>query len=236
MSKILKITISNWDKFNPKRDQKTYTWLRLDNRIAYDPKLFGLSPGQKYGFIMMLCEASSRNSGSIEFDLGWFSNMSGLKEKEILDLVDFLDEKGVTTPRDRALHQTTPDDRALPLRTNERTNEHARAAAPADADARVVGVLKGYPKKDGNPKTREGARKISKQLKTDQDFLDFERAMKNYAAYCERNNRIGTTYVKAVTTFASEWRDWLSLPNGSTESQVPSALANYVPEDPYAET
>jgi hypothetical protein len=59
------ITIRDWDRYNAKRDQKSYTWLKLDNTWSMDFRLVGLEPAGRYFWIHLLCEASRSNSPSI---------------------------------------------------------------------------------------------------------------------------------------------------------------------------
>jgi hypothetical protein len=44
---LIEIQITNWEKFNPKRDQNSYSWLRLNNDFLDDQRLYDLSPEQK---------------------------------------------------------------------------------------------------------------------------------------------------------------------------------------------
>ncbi len=50
----MEIEIRSWSKYNPKRDQKTYSWLRLNNDIATGPTFFGLSNEEKFITIALL--------------------------------------------------------------------------------------------------------------------------------------------------------------------------------------
>lgn len=114
----IKMTIVNWDKFNPKRDQKTYTWLRLDNTVATDPKLFGLDAEQKFVWIVILCQASQKNSGDVSLSLGWIGHATGVATEKIEQTLSYLESQGILELHDRARSRvvvaTTP--------TYERTN------------------------------------------------------------------------------------------------------------------
>jgi len=115
----VKIEILNWEKFNPKRDQSTYTWLRLSNTIAYDPELFGLDAEQRYVWICILCQASTDNKGTLTINLDHLADLTKVKKAKIVELIIFLQEKPIIQVHDRALPpelpQTTP--------TYERTND-----------------------------------------------------------------------------------------------------------------
>ena len=132
MSDLIQIEIPNWEKYNPKRDQKTYTWLRLDQGIGTDPNLFGLSAEQKFVWIMILCEASKNNTGTVLVNIGWISDTSKVRTGEIKSLISFLEEKQIietprprTTAHDRASECPRPRTTPTNERTNERTEEES---------------------------------------------------------------------------------------------------------------
>jgi hypothetical protein len=79
----LEIEIVNWDQFNPRRDQKTYSWFRLNNDLATDRKLFGLDAEQKYLWVCLLCEASKDNSGKFEVDVDYLVHITGIKREKL---------------------------------------------------------------------------------------------------------------------------------------------------------
>jgi len=87
---MLEIEIINWDKYNPKRAQKTYSWLRLNNDIAFDQQLFGLNAAQKYAWIVILCECSRRNTGQIKISQLFFEQIVGISVGEFKQLIEFL--------------------------------------------------------------------------------------------------------------------------------------------------
>src|SRR5262245_19632821 len=91
----MKIKILNWEKHNPKRDQKTYTWLRLNNDISTDPDLFGLSAAEKFVWIEMLCQASRKNAGEISINAQQISHVCGVTLDTVLNVISFLQQKPI---------------------------------------------------------------------------------------------------------------------------------------------
>jgi hypothetical protein len=120
---VIKLKILNWEEYNPKRDQKTYTWLRLQNDVATDKKLFALTAEQKWVWVCLLCEASKANHGELEFDLAWLVEITKVKRSIIEVLLAELEKRGIISlslpPATADLSQTTPTYE----RTNVRTNE-----------------------------------------------------------------------------------------------------------------
>jgi len=153
------ITIRNWDKYNPKRDQKNYTWLRLDNDIANDTKLFGLTAAQKFMWIHLLCLASKANSGEIFIDLRQLERALEIDLRSIRDALEFLERRnilGVVWNNSGVVYTTGLIIETTPtyVRTNERTNvrtdivcteaEQVRTSGAIDSfsgDAEVLGFL-----------------------------------------------------------------------------------------------
>ncbi len=117
----IEITILNWDKHNPKRDQKTYSWLRLSNDITTDRNLFGLDAEQKFVWVALLCEASKDNVGKIEIDIGFLSHITGVKENKITRLLAHLEQKGIISRQNPVAHY--PEHQPVTTPTDGRTND-----------------------------------------------------------------------------------------------------------------
>jgi len=119
----VELIINNWDKYNPKRDQKSYTWLRLSNDIGTQSDLFGMTAEMKFIWILLLCEASKKNSGDISIKSSYLSHISQCSDETIEKTVKHLESEGIVTlnsydtvlPRDDVT--TTPTN----VRTYERT-------------------------------------------------------------------------------------------------------------------
>jgi hypothetical protein len=127
MKSIVRITVTNWEKYNPKRAQQTYTWLRLDNSIGTDSKLYGLSAAQKYVWVLILCQASRDNSGCADVNIPQLAHIAEVSPAEIIDTLDHLIEVGIITTAD---YRELPRAVATPTPTNERTNERTEESEP----------------------------------------------------------------------------------------------------------
>lgn len=130
---IVRIKIKNWDKYNPKRDQKNYTWLRLNNDFCSSPEFFSFSVTQKYIWVGVLCEASKKNSELLEAELDYLEHAIRVDAEDILLTLKALSKKGIiefTTIGDRdggrvhdnARSCSLPDAVVFTTPTNERTN------------------------------------------------------------------------------------------------------------------
>lgn len=96
------IEIVNWDKHNPKRDQKSYSWLKLSNDISTDPDLYGIDAEQKFVWITILCQASKKMTGTLTLNLEQISDVTKVSVKKIHALLTFLQLKPIIV-----VHATT---------------------------------------------------------------------------------------------------------------------------------
>lgn len=56
------ITISNWGRFNDRKDVKHPSWFRLDHDMVADPEFYELSDGEFRAWIYILSRASKKNA------------------------------------------------------------------------------------------------------------------------------------------------------------------------------
>ncbi len=80
----LEITIVNWEKYNPKRDQKTYTWFKIQNNLPFSVSIEGLDFKDRWVFICLLCEASRKNNATFSTSLDILSRVTGVNNNELL--------------------------------------------------------------------------------------------------------------------------------------------------------
>lgn len=129
----MEIGIVNWDKYNPKRDQKTYTWLRLDNEVCTGQDMSEYDAHELLVWIALLCEASKKNSGSLSLKLGYIARAARTTTEVVSNALNKLMVDGLIQIHDfvhTAIHDraTTESDRARPQEipattpTYERTN------------------------------------------------------------------------------------------------------------------
>ena len=104
------VLITNWGRYNPKRAQKSYSWLRLDHDTLCDEKIFDLTPEAKVVWIAVLCEASKRNSDQFNLNVTYLSNKINIPIKKVKESIVALIKRALikcTTPDYTRLHQTT---------------------------------------------------------------------------------------------------------------------------------
>lgn len=130
---FIEITIPKWESYNPRKDLKATTWLRLQNTLFEDPSFFEFTHEELNFWVYILCLASRKQAGKVKIMLahaervGRFSQEaidSALKKLVILGTIEITEDARhahvTRTSRGRDVDVT----RTLRARhtTNERTN------------------------------------------------------------------------------------------------------------------
>lgn len=130
--KVIKITVLNWDKYNPKRDQKSYTWLRLDNMILTDPDLWGMTAEQKFVWIGILAECSKKNLDTIDLNLEWLNDQTKVAIESIYELIGFLSVKHIK------VHDNIRPNRAAPESVTDESRQNSTPTDETDGRTNVT--------------------------------------------------------------------------------------------------
>jgi hypothetical protein len=123
----MRIQILNWEKFNPRKDLKATSWLRLQNSLFEDPAFFEFDHAEICFWIYLLSLASKKQTGSVHFSAPHAERIGRFKkstyESALLKLTQL---QCVQIERDDPIVDDTQTLRArdehVPLR-NERTDE-----------------------------------------------------------------------------------------------------------------
>lgn len=75
-----------------------------------------------------------------------------------------------------------------------------------------------YPRKEGKAK---GIKNITKQINSDNDIIDFEKAVDNYAALCKKENT-ELKYIKHFSTFTNPltWKEYVTIDAAQEKREV----------------
>lgn len=103
----MEIKINNWEKYNPKRDQKTYTWFRVNNDILSGQEFSDFEGHEILVWFSIIAEASKKNSGRVSLKLNYIARCA----RTTLDLARVALEKlineGMIAVVDDELHDRT---------------------------------------------------------------------------------------------------------------------------------
>lgn len=87
---VIKISIPNWEKFNPRADRGNFHWFRTQNDFFIDQRVFQLDAESKLMFVFLLCEASRKNGEEFELSVQYASGLLQLKTSSVLNAVERL--------------------------------------------------------------------------------------------------------------------------------------------------
>jgi hypothetical protein len=110
----VKIQISNWADYNPRKDLKAVPWIRLENDIRESRKLFGLGPDQKWLWVFLLALAAKQNEdGVVETDAEYLAYYSGVDAARVDAALEHFRRKGLIVDLDEVARKSDESDRDL---------------------------------------------------------------------------------------------------------------------------
>ena len=86
-------------------------------------------------------------------------------------------------------------------------------------------VYLNYPKKIGK---KEALIHFNASVKTDQDWVDINKAVDNYNAYIQSKG-IEEKYIKHASTFFNNWKDWVVMP--VVREVIPDSLKKFMKKE-----
>jgi len=84
------ITIPNWEKYNPRKDVKRGSWLRLEHDLFENPELEDFTLPEVCAWLYLLCQASKKNCGALEISVAHAERIGRIKRKDFLSAVEKL--------------------------------------------------------------------------------------------------------------------------------------------------
>lgn len=218
---ILQITISKWTKHN-RNDVKNPRWFACSNNITEDDDLYRLSGDEFRAWIHCLCVASKKQSATITLDVEAIERKTGIKKehfknalKKLIEL-QMVTEHVTSTLRERNAHVTS----TCRYSTRQDKTEHKNNQSTAACASEVFDLQKlyeGYPRKLGRA---VGLSRLKAMIKTRDDYLAFEQAVKNYVEHIRRS-KMEPQFIKHFSSFVGTakiqpWRDYLDADAGKT--------------------
>lgn len=131
MNDLLRVSIPNWEKFNPRADRGNFHWFRMQNDFFLDQRVFQLDAETKLIFMFLLCEGSRKNGEEFELSPEYAGGLLRLPASSVLNAVERLssfglvacktqiDANGTKRNERNGRDETTPDVRVEPLPPGE---------------------------------------------------------------------------------------------------------------------
>lgn len=214
------VTISNFEKFNPRKDVNSASWFRLEHSLFENPDFFDFTHIEKMVWIYLLCMASKKSSGTILLSWPHIERIGGFRKSDFLSGIEKLKQiQCVTvdvTPTSRARNADVTPTCSTNERTNE-TNEHDQKR-PSVADFELI--YEKYPRKEGKQK---GMAIVKREVKDVETLALLEKAIGRYSNHC-RSKRLEPKFIKQFATFMGSWRDWLEPDSGNIKFTRPEPV------------
>jgi len=198
------IVINNWDTYQPRKDLKSLSWIRIESDIFFTENFFVLDNNQRLLFFFLLTYAGKKNTNAYSINSDFISDKVNLTSAQISSGIEKLQQLSI-------LHSSVTDssrirtDLCTTIRNDTNDTIHNITIHDRSADIEKI-YAELYPLKKGKQK---GVAKLAKELKTDQDIENFKQAVTRYSASIKDPN-----YIKHFSTFANEWTDWLDKDAG----------------------
>lgn len=108
-----------------------------------------------------------------------------------------------TAVRTTLEHDPTPPNETQPSSSPSSSSSYKKNIYIGQFDLEIPYQI--YPRKRGKT---PGMKIIRKQIKSQQDFLDFQKAVQNFAHEMKDKE---PQFIMKFSTFAQEWRDWIQI-------------------------
>lgn len=156
---LIKFTIPNWTKFNPRSDRANFSWFRMQNGLFSDQGVFGLNDAQKVLYLFLVCEASKKNSGTGEVLVSYVSAMLGHKPQDIIKNFNAILDVGLMAAESR--HDDGKSPGIIPA-TYVRTDETNETNETERDETKAAGIQVG--KEISKPKSGAASEEEGKQV------------------------------------------------------------------------
>lgn len=227
---IRKIEVVKWAKYNPRTDRKYHSWFRVENKIADDPKLFGLSAAQKFAVICIFGQIGEAQGKPIDLHVEWFADKLKLSPDEVNQTIDHLEQVGITsalgnqlvtnpTPPGNQLESTgsatNTNTSKIFLAKNIAPNIKIKPSTKIAQPSAFAEFYSGYPRKI----KKSDANKIFDREIKSAPLAQILLARDRYLKDCELNGITGK-FIQHPSTFLKSWKDWLDPSAGTTISKL----------------
>lgn len=122
MSRIT-VTITNWEKFNPRKDYKRPTWFAMSNDIFDHPDFSDFSHSDFVALLYLFCQASKRNSPTFDIVFA-HAKQRNISESLLSRVIEKLQSiQMITVIRTESVQNPSESARIRTLQTDKHTDK-----------------------------------------------------------------------------------------------------------------
>lgn len=226
---MITIKVTNFDKYNTRKDLKNMSWFRLQSNIHTSQTLFDLPAEGKWLWIFILCECARNVSDTITLRTRYVNSLTGIVDKKVLEYIMLMQNcqllevladsryepvtNSLRVRTENVLTDIQTDTTNITDITNKQTN-----TSIFDFDS----IWNKYPNKLGK---KEAFRHFKSSVQTDQDYQDLNKALDNYILSCKGSD---PKYIKHGSTWFNNWRDWIDYKAPSTKLSLRNQALEYI--------
>lgn len=129
----INIEILNWEKFNPRKDLKATSWVRLQNSLFEDPQFYDFDHSEICFWIYVISLASKKQNGQVLLNFNHAERIGRFSEETIHSALKKLIEINCVHVRNEDVTRTLRARNTTNERTNYETNVHERNDCVTDA-------------------------------------------------------------------------------------------------------
>jgi hypothetical protein len=140
ISPLIRVSVPNWEKFNPRAGRKNYSWFRMQHNFLMDAKIFGLPDGAILLLLLVYGECCKEGKQDVDLNVPLAAALRNSSADQINSYLRLLADKALISLHVGAM--MAPKGRLTDVRTDERydTYEHEKSAH-ADAEVPSAGGM-----------------------------------------------------------------------------------------------
>lgn len=225
---VLRISITNWSKYQERPDRKNYTWFKFESDFFRDSKMYGLSKDQKLLFVFLLCQRNRANKDEFDIIIDETRLFMNSEIKELINNLKVLNDNALISIRDlaviaRAKSGVTPS--LDKIRLDKIREDKNNGQNEFDLES----LYFQYPRK---VKKKKGIEKLRLLIKSQEQFDLIKKSILNYSDYCSKHVT-ESRYIMHFSTFVHSWEDWLE-PKSEFKKEIgpkPLSPPSGIPEE-----
>lgn len=218
--KELYVRISNWEKYNARKDVKNSSWLKLQHDFFTNPHFHNFSPEERLAWVWMMCERSRLKEQTFhQYSHQGFHRWTGLDPSVLVSCISKLVKERIVevrTSRGRHVSVTQTSPTLHKITKEENPKPHSLRSLVVGSDLKnFEEAYNLYPRKIGRTPS---LKKYSALIKGPDLHASLLVAIKNFIAQMELEKR-DETKIPYFSTFLSSWQDWINFVPTKTQNE-----------------
>jgi hypothetical protein len=202
------IEVLNWSDYQEKRKDIIHcSWFRLDHSLAFNPEWAHFDGDEKWVLVYLLSTASLKNKSLLQLSASAIAAGARVAIEKVHSAIQKLTEKGTI----RCRYVDVPRLARPRAHRTDRTGQNKQDKQDT-LNFDFESVWKEYPRRKQKAAAEE---RFARLIKTPEDFVQLQKAVKNYAAEMIAENT-EPKFIKHLSSFlgtekVQPWREWIHV-------------------------